>query len=70
MPTPPAQDAIPFAERLLPAPVEGGFRMDETHWVWCGSAATADGPGPRDGRPGFNFASNTWVMTIPLRSVT
>lgn len=30
-------------------------------------AATADGPGPRDNRPGFYFAENTWNMAIPLR---
>jgi hypothetical protein len=26
----------PFIDRLLPAPVEGGFRMPD-YWVWCGS---------------------------------
>ena len=30
-------------------------------------AATADGPGPRDGRPGFYFADNAWNMVIPLK---
>jgi hypothetical protein len=25
-----------FRERLLPAPMDGGFRMDG-YWVWCGS---------------------------------
>ena len=30
-------------------------------------AATADGPGPRDGRPGHYFAENTWNMVIPLK---
>ena len=29
-------------------------------------AATADGPGPRDDRPGHYFAHNTWNMVIPL----
>lgn len=30
-------------------------------------AATADGPGPHDGRPGHYFAKNTWNMVIPLK---
>ena len=30
-------------------------------------AATADGPGPHDGRPGHYFARNTWNMVIPLK---
>lgn len=30
-------------------------------------AATADGPGPSDNRPGFHFAENTWNMVIPLK---
>jgi len=30
-------------------------------------AATADGPGPHDGRPGYYFARNTWNMVIPLK---
>ena len=30
-------------------------------------AATADGPGPHDGRPGHYFAENTWNMVIPLK---
>ena len=29
-------------------------------------AATADGPGPFDGRPGHYHAINTWNMVIPL----
>jgi len=30
-----------FADRLLPAPVGGGFRMDN-YWVWCGSVIKGD----------------------------
>jgi hypothetical protein len=30
-------------------------------------AATADGPGPKENRPGHYFAENTWNMVIPLR---
>jgi hypothetical protein len=31
-----------FSERLLPAPVGGGFAMPG-YWVWCGSAIGDDG---------------------------
>ncbi len=30
-------------------------------------AATADGPGPHDNRPGHYYAQNTWNMVIPLQ---
>jgi len=30
-----------FADRLLPAPLDGGFRMDG-YWVWCGSVIKGD----------------------------
>lgn len=65
--------ALPFEERLLPAPRNGGFRMPG-FWVWCGSAIrgddgassswtrTADGPG------GFSAATETWNLVIPLRT--
>lgn len=33
-------------------------------------AAAADGPGPKDKRPGHYFAENTWNMVIPLRQET
>jgi hypothetical protein len=39
------------------------FENGEPAWLY---AATANGPGPRDGQPGFNFAANTWNMAIPL----
>ena len=28
----------PFRSRIQPAPVGGGFAMDD-YWVWCGSPA-------------------------------
>jgi predicted GH43/DUF377 family glycosyl hydrolase len=31
-----------IAERLLPAPINGGFRMKD-YWIWCGSVIEADG---------------------------
>lgn len=30
-----------FLQRILPAPVDGGFRM-EGYWVWCGSVVRGD----------------------------
>ena len=30
-------------------------------------AATADGPGPKNGVSGFHYAENTWNMVIPLK---
>ena len=30
-----------FRDRLLPAPMDGGFRMDG-YWVWCGSVIKGD----------------------------
>jgi hypothetical protein len=35
----------------------------EPAWLF---AATADGPGPLEGRPGFTWAENTWTMVRPL----
>jgi hypothetical protein len=32
---------IPFSQRLLPAPVGGGFAMDDW-WVWCGSVVRGE----------------------------
>jgi hypothetical protein len=40
------------------------FEKNELTWLF---AATADGPGPREGRPGCYYAANTWNMVRPLR---
>lgn len=40
------------------------FEDGQPRWLF---AATADGPGPVDGRPGFFYAENTWNMVVPLR---
>ena len=32
---------IPFSKRIGPAPLNGGFAMDD-YWVWCGSAIKGD----------------------------
>ncbi|MDB5085368.1 MAG: glycosyl hydrolase family 43 [Bacilli bacterium] len=45
-------------ERLLPAPKNGGFRM-EGYWVWCGSAIKGE-----DGR--FHLFASRWPKTLPM----
>lgn len=39
------------------------FEDGEPAWLFV---ATADGPGPGDGRPGHYHALNTWNMAVPL----
>jgi len=39
------------------------FEDGEPAWLF---AATADGPGPQNGRPGHYYAENTWNMVRPL----
>lgn len=50
----PERDA-PFASRLLPAPLDGGFRMDG-FWVWCGSVIKGD-----DGK--YHMFASRWSNT-------
>jgi hypothetical protein len=45
-------------ERLLPAPVNGGFRMQE-YWVWCGSVVQGD-----DGY--FHMFASRWPKHLPM----
>lgn len=45
-------------ERLLPAPVNGGFRM-EGYWIWCGSVIQGE-----DGR--FHMFASRWPKSIPF----
>lgn len=47
-----------FADRLLPAPVDGGFRMEE-YWVWCGSVIRGE-----DGR--YHMFSSRWPKKYPF----
>jgi hypothetical protein len=44
--------------RLLPAPQNGGFRM-EGYWVWCGSAVKGE-----DGR--FHLFASRWPKWLPM----
>ncbi|MDF2963686.1 MAG: glycosyl hydrolase family 43 [Paenibacillus sp.] len=45
-------------ERLLPAPKNGGFRM-EGYWVWCGSVIKGE-----DGR--FHMFASRWPKHLPM----
>ncbi|MBT3380423.1 MAG: glycosyl hydrolase family 43 [Lentisphaerae bacterium] len=45
-------------ERILPSPVNGGFRM-ENYWVWCGSAIRGE-----DGR--FHLFAARWPKHLPF----
>ncbi|HAI10131.1 MAG TPA: glycosyl hydrolase family 43 [Phycisphaerales bacterium] len=47
-----------FSDRLLAAPVNGGFAMDG-HWVWCGSAIRGD-----DGR--YHLFASVWSQSLPF----
>lgn len=47
-----------FADRLLPAPVGGGFAMDGW-WVWCGSVVRGE-----DGR--WHMFAARWPMNYPM----
>lgn len=44
--------------RMLPAPRNGGFRMDG-YWVWCGSVVQGE-----DGR--FHMFASRWPKTLPM----
>lgn len=49
---------IDFTKRFLPAPKEGGFKM-EGYWVWCGSVIKAE-----DGR--FHMFASRWPKSLPM----
>jgi len=44
-----------FRDRLLPAPMDGGFRMDG-YWIWCGSVIKGD-----DGK--YHMFASRWPKT-------
>ena len=52
----------PLIDRLLPAPVNGGFRMKD-YWIWCGSVIRADNPG-EDGR--YHMFASRWPRKLPF----
>lgn len=45
-------------ERMLPAPVDGGFAM-EGYWVWCGSVIKGE-----DGK--YHMFASRWSMDYPM----
>lgn len=47
-----------IAERMLPAPRNGGFRM-EGYWVWCGSVVKGE-----DGC--YHMFASRWSKTLPM----
>jgi len=47
-----------FIDRLLPAPVGGGFAMDDW-WVWCGSVIRGE-----DGR--YHMFASRWPKRLPF----
>ena len=48
----------PFIERLLPAPLDGGFAQPD-HWVWCGSVI-------RDDRRRYHMFASMWSRRVPF----
>ena len=51
-------EAASLSHRFLPAPVQGGFRM-EGWWVWCGSCVRGE-----DGR--WHLFASRWPKTVPM----
>lgn len=49
-------NSIPFAQRLQPAPKNGGFGMDD-YWVWCGSVIKGE-----DGR--YQMFASRWTKDV------
>lgn len=50
--------AFSLMDRMLPAPMNGGFRM-EGWWIWCGSVIRGE-----DGR--FHLFASRWPKTLPM----
>ncbi len=58
LPLAPSTSAGGFIDRLRPAPVGGGFRM-EGYWVWCGSVIRGE-----DGR--YHMFASRWPKRYPF----
>lgn len=52
------ENSINFKDRMLPAPIGGGFRQ-EGYWVWCGSVIKGE-----DGR--YHMFASRWPKTQPM----
>lgn len=50
--------AMSIKDKLLPAPIGGGFRMD-SYWVWCGSIIRGE-----DGK--FHMFASRWPKSLPM----
>ncbi|MBI3987548.1 MAG: glycoside hydrolase family protein [Lentisphaerae bacterium] len=48
----------PFLQRLLPAPIGGGFRREDA-WIWCGSVL-------RDSNGLCHMFASLWEKTVPF----
>lgn len=48
-----------FEERMLPAPINGGFKMDG-YWVWCGSVVKGE-----DGK--YHMFASRWEKQHPVQ---
>ena len=55
---PPVRRPVSFQDRLLPAPVDGGFRQPG-YWVWCGTVVKGD-----DGR--YHHYASRWPRGLPF----
>jgi hypothetical protein len=51
-------EASTFYQKLLPAPISGGFRMDD-YWIWCGSVILGE-----DGR--YHMFASRWPRSLPF----
>lgn len=49
---------VSLKERMLPAPIGGGFKMDG-YWVWCGSVIKGE-----DGN--YHMFASRWKKTLPM----
>lgn len=49
---------VPFYQRILPAPVGGGFAMED-YWIWCGSVIQGE-----DGR--YHMFASRWPKAQPF----
>jgi len=55
---PPQRRPVSFQDRLLPAPIDGGFR-DPGYWVWCGTVVKGG-----DGK--YHHYASRWPRGLPF----
>ncbi|AOS44491.1 Alpha-L-fucosidase [Lacunisphaera limnophila] len=54
----PVRRPVAFRDRVLPAPLDGGFRQPD-YWVWCGTVVKGD-----DGK--FHHYASRWSRGLPF----